>query len=85
MFPLIVSLVLFQGNLKHLPFIGSGETWETYEAQFEEALTWLEVRERQPGWHQAPEKTLRRCRPCHHTPSDLINFVSILVQVSETG
>eukprot|EP00903_Cladosiphon_okamuranus_P011457 g10791.t1 len=29
------------GNLKHLPFFGLGETWETYEQRFEDALTWL--------------------------------------------
>ncbi|CAN0256302.1 unnamed protein product [Pylaiella littoralis] len=33
-------------NLKHLPFFGSGEKWETYEPRFEEALQWL--REFQP-------------------------------------
>lgn len=50
------------GNLKHLPFFGSGETWETYEAQLEEALAWLEVRPRQasdlgkPGAMPAPKK-----------------------------
>eukprot|EP00904_Undaria_pinnatifida_P010795 jgi/Undpi1/6846/HiC_scaffold_21.g09322.m1 len=31
------------GNLRHLPFFGSGETWETYEAKFEEAVSWLEA------------------------------------------
>ncbi|CAN0388880.1 unnamed protein product [Ascophyllum nodosum] len=29
------------GNLKHLPFFGVGERWETYEARFEESLEWL--------------------------------------------
>ena len=36
------------GNLRHLPFFGSGETWETYEAKFEEAVSWLEVRNSSP-------------------------------------
>ncbi|CAM9630866.1 unnamed protein product [Ectocarpus sp. 6 AP-2014] len=30
------------GNLKHLPFFGVDETWETYEPRFEEAVKWLE-------------------------------------------
>eukprot|EP00752_Nemacystus_decipiens_P018681 g16746.t1 len=30
------------GNLNHLPFFGLGETWETYEPRFEQALTWLQ-------------------------------------------
>lgn len=33
------------GNLKHLPFFDTGETWATYEARFEEALPWLKVGE----------------------------------------
>ena len=37
---------LSAGNLKHLPFFGVGERWETYEARFEESLEWLRVRER---------------------------------------
>lgn len=38
---LFVTLML--GNLKHLPFVGLGEKWDTYEDRFEEALTWLRV------------------------------------------
>lgn len=36
--------VTLPGNLKHIPFFGTGETWETYEPRFEEALSWLQVR-----------------------------------------
>ncbi|CAM9231975.1 unnamed protein product [Scytosiphon promiscuus] len=32
-----------KGNLKHLPFYETGETWGTYEARFEEALSWLQA------------------------------------------
>lgn len=40
---LLFRLGPFTGNLKHLPFFSLGETWETYEPRFEEALTWLTV------------------------------------------
>lgn len=42
---LLSAVLLLKGNLKHLPFFGAGETWDTYEARFEEALAWLQVSE----------------------------------------